>query len=138
MIYTIQHSLGQEQAWNLFTTDEFMTKWLAEESDINWKKNGKIKLIITSGSHEITGCKITEFSPFEKLVFLWKGPDEFDITMNFDNFLTDIEVTITDTTLMLEHKGWRSSEDWQEAKNWHEKNFWPEKIAKLAKLLETT
>ena len=57
--------------------------------------------------------------------------------MNFDDYLTHVYVTMTDTTLKLEHKGWRSSEDWQEAKNWHEKIFWPEKIAKLTKLLKT-
>ena len=40
MIFTIQHSLGQETIWKLFTTDDFMIQWLAEKSDINWKKNG--------------------------------------------------------------------------------------------------
>ena len=137
MIYTLKHSLDQESLWNLFTTDDFMVQWLAEKSDINWRKNGKIKLTITSGTHEISGCKIIEFKPFEKISFTWKGPDDFDITMNFEDYLTSVEVTITDTTLTIEHKGWRSSEDWQEAKNWHEQVFWPEKIAKLKTLLET-
>ncbi len=136
MIYNIKHSLGQEKIWNLFTDNNFVIKWLAIESNINWKKNGKVQLTIIPGTHEITGCRIIDFQAPKKLSFTWKGPEEFDITMNFEDYLTHVEVIFQETALALEHKGWRSSEDWQEAKNWHEKVFWPEKIAKLTKLLD--
>ena len=138
MIYTIKHSLGNQKVWDLFTDNTFVTKWLATESSINWKKSGKVQLTVTPREHEITGCKIIEFEPPKKIVFTWKGPEEFDITMNFQDYLTQVEVTFQDDTILLEHKGWRSSEDWQEAKIWHEKIFWPEKIAKLAAVLENT
>ena len=136
MIFVINHSLRKEQVWELLTTNEFMNKWLAKESTTNWKKNGKFACIIEFKTHEINGCKITEFLPSEKLIFTWKGPEEYDVTMNFPEYLTHVEIIIQDSKLTLEHKGWRSSEDWQHAKNWHEKTFWPEKIAKLSALLQ--
>lgn len=136
MRYTLSHNLGQEEIWNLFTTNEFTEKWLATESSINWKKNGRIKVTVETGTHEVKGCKIIEFEPFETLRFTWKGPDDFDITMNFEDYLTHITVTFNDQSLILDHEGWRSSEDWQEAKDWHEKVFWPEKIAKLSNLIK--
>ena len=138
MIFTISHSLGKIQAWDLFTTNEFVTKWLAKESNINWKKNGKVNLIIEPSEHEITGCKLIVFEPPQRIEMTWKGPEEFDITMNFEDYLTHIEITFQDKAIVLEHKGWRSSEDWQQAKSWHEKVFWPEKIALLSNLLKQT
>lgn len=137
MIFTIDHTLNQQQSWDLFTNNDFITQWLAKESAINWKKNGKFSCIIEPGLYEIKGCKITEFLSPEKLVFSWKGPEEFDVTMNFQDYLTHVEVSFNDNKLVLEHKGWRSSEDWQEARDWHEKIFWPEKIKKLTELLQT-
>ena len=136
MKFTVQHSLGKEGLWKLFTSNEFICKWLATESDINWKKNGKVRFTITPGKHEVKKCKLIEFNPFDSLSFTWMGPEEFDITMNFKEYLTHVRVIFQDTTLSFEHEGWRSSEDWQEAKKWHENVFWPEKITTLTKILQ--
>jgi uncharacterized protein YndB with AHSA1/START domain len=136
MIFTINHNKSIELVWDYFTKNEFLEKWIAEEAKVNPKKNGKFFLIINSTTnHILSGCKIIEYQEHHKLVFTWKGPEEYEM-MNFHDVLTQVEINFHESKLMIEHIGWRSSEDWQEAKIWHEKEFWSPKIANLIKFLE--
>ena len=140
MIYIVQSKLTLEETWKHFTVPEYLNKWLSKSAEIELKKRGNISLFIDDETgHNTQGCKIIELEEYKRIVFFWKGPEKFEITMNeFDDSWTRIAINLEDSIpiqVHIEHYGWKSSEDWQIAKSWHEKEFWPSKITKLELLL---
>ncbi|MHC5063141.1 MAG: YciI family protein [Planctomycetota bacterium] len=70
------------------------------------------------------GCKIREKSENERLVFEWRGPEQFS-EMNIEPFPTWVEVDISpdpnnpsQSQVHLQHHGFQANETWDEYQAW--------------------
>ena len=136
--FEFELSSSMEDVWKTLTNSTGLTKWFCEEANINLKKNGRFFVKLDQeGVHNTKGCRIITVEPFSVISFFWKGhPETFEF-MNWDDSLTTVSINLSGsnpTRIILEHSGWKSSEDWQQAKKYHENVFWPEKIKNLTAL----
>jgi len=116
-----------EVLWQEWTDPRKITDWFSPEANIEPRLGGAYELFFDPSNHDsmsTKGCRITEFRPFSRLAFQWKGPDQYAHFMN-DPPQTSVEVTLTPkghgTELIIRHTGWKQSPEWMEAKEWHDK-----------------
>lgn len=128
-----------EAAFKLFTENEKVQSWLADEAEIEAVIGGKYELFWDVNHKEINstiGCKITAIVPNRLLCFEWKGPSQFSHFMNTADPLTQVSVsffgTEEGTDIHLIHSGWRSDEDWESARIWFER-VWTSALNHLEK-----
>jgi uncharacterized protein YndB with AHSA1/START domain len=113
------------RAFEMFTVNELLESWLAEEADVEPVVGGKYELFWNLENREIDstiGCKITAVEPGKFIAFEWKGPAQYRGFMNAADPLTHVAVSfIPDgdkTEVHLVHSGWRSAPEWEEARQW--------------------
>ena len=112
-------------AFEMFTVNEHLEKWLTVEADVEPKLGGKYELFWNPRDKEndsTVGCRITTFLPDKLLGFDWKGPLEYRDLMNDADPLTHVSVFFLPidaegaeprTAVHLIHSGWRSTPEWE-------------------------
>lgn len=132
-----------ERAWNAWTQSDRVTLWFAPAADIEPKSGGKFELFFNpdrKDSMSTFGCKIIRYDEPRSFTFQWKGPDTFADTMNQQERLTLVKVTLEPanrgTAVRLEHSGWMDTEAWNQARQWHVE-AWRQMLARLKAMLES-
>ena len=121
----------RETAFNLFTKNELLERWLTEKADVDPKVGGKYELFWVPENRESNstiGCKITGMDRDKFISFDWKGPVDFELFMNSADPLTHVIVLFSQnesdsnkTVIHLFHTGWRNDSEWQKARNYFDK-----------------
>ena len=133
-------NVSVEEAFNYFTTDELLEKWLTVQADVDPKLGGGYELYWrpeTPEDYSTIGCKILSIDAPYYLMFNWKGPVQFKNFMNNADPLTTVAVFFIEmenrTKVTLIHSGWRTESNWEEARLYFD-NAW----SGAFKLLEKT
>ncbi|TDL49277.1 SRPBCC domain-containing protein [Paenibacillus dendritiformis] len=132
-----------ELVWNAWTQSDRITLWFAPAADIEPMAGGKFELYFNPASKDsmnTIGCKIVRYDEPRSFTFQWKGPDPFADTMNRQEQLTLVKVTLDPadqgTAVRLEHSGWMDTEAWKQARQWHVE-AWRQMLASLKAMLES-
>jgi uncharacterized protein YndB with AHSA1/START domain len=133
------------RAFEFFTANELLEKWLTEKADVQPHLGGKYELFWEPENKEINstiGCKITGFEEDTFISFEWKGPVQFKSFMNTAEPLTHVIITFNNavdnpnkTLVQLFHTGWRNDENWLEAYNFFDR-AWNNALNKLKDVCE--
>jgi uncharacterized protein YndB with AHSA1/START domain len=125
------------RAFELFTKNEYLEKWLTTKAEVEPEAGGKYELFWRPGDREndsTIGCKILAFHPPDLLSFEWKGPKQFKHFMNDARPLTNVTVSFFSgnegSEVRLIHNGWRDTQEWEEARRWFE-TAWKNAFTKL-------
>ncbi|HVP41065.1 MAG TPA: SRPBCC domain-containing protein [Candidatus Krumholzibacteriaceae bacterium] len=128
-----------KKAFEMFTVNEHLEKWLTEVADVEPKAGGKFELFWNPKDREndsTVGCKILALQTNEFLCFEWKGPKQFKHFMNERRPLTNVVVFFIpreeETEVYLLHSGWENTREWEEARQWFDKS-WAMAFAELQK-----
>jgi len=142
----IYHSINLRctfrKAFEMFTVNKNLEKWLTQVADVEPKTGGKYELFWNPEDKEndsTVGCKILAFHPNKFLAFEWKGPKQFKHFMNKVRPLTNVIVFFTPcqecTEIHLLHTGWRNSLEWEKARQWFDRT-WKATLSKLQKYVD--
>jgi uncharacterized protein YndB with AHSA1/START domain len=134
------------RAFEMFTVNGELEKWLAARADVEARLGGKYELFWNPDEPEFdstVGCRVTAFAPGRLLAFEWKGPKQYSDFMNECQPLTHVTVAFTAgedggspyTEVHLVHTGWRDTAEWEEARQWFVRN-WEGAFRALEKQLE--
>lgn len=114
-----------DKAFDYFTDNAKLVKWLTTKADVVLAKGGKYELFWTPENGDPTnnstyGCKILAFEKPYYLNVEWKGNADQKSFMNNVRPLTNVHVQFIqlskDTTkVILVHSGWRQGETWESA-----------------------
>ncbi|MFQ5884681.1 MAG: SRPBCC domain-containing protein [Thermoplasmata archaeon] len=114
-----------QKAFEMFTLNEHLEKWLTQVADVEPKIGGKYELFWNPEDKEndsTIGCKILVIQPGKFLSFEWKGPKQFKHFMNEARPLTNVAVSFfpcaEGTEVHVLHTGWRETPEWEEARQW--------------------
>ncbi len=118
------------KAFEMFTIDEHLEKWLTTSANVEPKTEGRYELFWNPEDKEsdsTIGCKVLAISPDRLLTFEWKGPKQFKHFMNNVRPLTNVTVLFIpfqdSTEVQLLHTGWRDTAEREEARLWFD-NTW--------------
>ena len=128
----IYHSISLKckphKAFELFTINKHLERWLTKVADVEPKVGGKYELFWNPEDREndsTIGCKILAIAPSKFLSFEWKGPKQFKHFMNNVRPLTNVVIFFIphaeETEVHLLHTGWRDTSEWEEARQWFSK-----------------
>jgi len=123
--HTVTVNCDPHKAFELFTRNEHLEKWLTVEADVEPKAGGKYELFWNPSDKEndsTIGCRVTTFLQDRLLGFDWKGPLEYKDVMNDADPLTLVSVFFLPveaedglrTVVHLIHSGWRSAPEWED------------------------
>ena len=128
---------NSDEAFDQFTVNSNLEKWLTVSADVEPKVGGKYELFWNPKDKEndsTIGCKVLAITPGKFLNFEWKGAKQFKHFMNNVRPLTNVSVFFIpnrgSTEVHLIHTGWREGPDWEEARKWFEK-AWETAFAEL-------
>lgn len=123
--YSISLGCSPHEAFEFFTVNKHLEKWLTEVADVKPKIGGKYELFWNPGDREndsTIGCKILAITPSRFICFEWKGPKQFKHFMNNVRPLTNVVVFFIPNTegtdVHLLHTGWRDTAEWEEARQY--------------------
>lgn len=126
--HTASLECSSSRAFELFTANKHLEKWLTNAADVEPKIGGKYELFWNPqnrANDSTIGCKILAIAPNRLLCFEWKGPKQFKHFMNEVRPLTNVAVFFIPlkegTEIHLLHTGWRDSAEWEEAREWFDK-----------------
>ena len=126
--HTTRLGCSLSRAFELFTANKHLEKWLTKVADVEPWIGGKFELFWNPQSRandSTVGCRILAITPNRLLCFEWKGPKQFKHFMNEVRPLTNVAVFFTPvkegTEIHLLHTGWRDSAEWEEAREWFDK-----------------
>ena len=122
------------RAFEMFTVNGELEKWLAVKADVEPRVGGKYELFWNPAEPEFDstlGCRITALEPGKLLAFEWKGPKQYSDFMNECEPLTHVTVAFVPaeeegeprTEVHLVHTGWRGTDEWEEARQWFVRNW---------------
>jgi uncharacterized protein YndB with AHSA1/START domain len=130
------------KAFERFTLNKHLEKWLTQVADVEPTEGGKYELFWNPEDREndsTIGCKILAIRPNTFLSFEWKGPKQFKHFMNQVRPLTNVAVFFIScpegTEVHLVHTGWRDTPEWEEARQWFER-AWTMTLSELQKYVE--
>ena len=131
LYYSARLHCNVDLAFEMFTKNDYLQKWLTINADVEPKVGGKYELFWNPEDKEsdsTIGCKITALELGKFLAFEWKGPKQYKVFMNTADPLTHVVVFFIPcgatensdawTEVHLIHSGWRSSVEWEEARIW--------------------
>lgn len=125
------------KAFEMFTIDEHLEKWLTTSANVEPKIGGRYELFWNPEDKEndsTIGCKVLAICPDKFLTFEWKGAKQFKHFMNNVRPLTSVTVLFIpfqdSTEVHLLHTGWRDTAEWEEARQWFGK-AWGNALAEL-------
>ncbi len=134
---TISLRCSAHKAFEFFTVNKYLEKWLTEVADVEPKIGGKYELFWNPNDMEndsTTDCKILAIASSTFICFEWKGPKQFKHFMNNIRPLTNVVVFFIPNTegtdVHLLHTGWRDTAKWEEARQWFDK-AWSTAFARL-------
>ena len=129
-----------QRAFEYFTVNRHITRWLAPRADVVPEVGGKYHLFwkmdkdVTESSE---GCRITAIEHGKFLSFEWKSFEQFAEFMDDADPKTHCVVLFipspvddTATDVHLIHSGWRENEQWEEARLWYDE-AWNRSFATL-------
>ena len=135
--HSINLNCNPEKAFEFFTVNKHLERWLTEVADVEPKAGGKYELFWNPDDREndsTIGCKILAIAPSRFICFEWKGPKNFKHFMNDIRPLTNVVtffVPIPEgTEVHLLHTGWGDTAEWEEAKRWFDE-AWATALSKL-------
>lgn len=139
----IYHSISlkcdPQKAFEMFTINKHLEKWLTQEADVEPKVGGKYELFWNPKDKEndsTIGCKIVALSANRFLSFEWKGPRQFKQFMNEVRPLTNVVISFIPysegTEVHLLHTGWRDTPESEEARQFFDK-AWAVSLSELQK-----
>ncbi len=136
LYHTVRLHCTADRAFEMFTKNDHLQKWLTISADVEPTVGGKYELFWNPENKEsdsTIGCKIMALEPGKFLAFEWKGPKQYEGFMNTADPLTHVVVFFIPcgatmnssdwTEVHLIHSGWRSSAEWEEARIWFEKDW---------------
>lgn len=136
-----------KKAFQMFTVNKHLEKWLTQVADVEPKVGGKYELFWNPEDREndsTIGCKILALQPNKFLSFEWKGPKQFKHFMNEAKPLTNVVIFFISsqqgTEVHFLHSGWGNTPEWEEARQWFDKT-WKTTLTELRKYaseIETT
>ncbi|MCM0649104.1 SRPBCC domain-containing protein [Clostridium swellfunianum] len=133
---------SKEQLWSAWTSSENVSRWFSPLANVEPMLGGAFELFFDPSNlnHMTTkGCTFLELTPFEKLSFNWKGPDDFSELMNSEP-LTVVNVLFfeenANVKVKVSHSGWGTGDEWDAAKNWHE-FAWNQVLSSLKNFVES-
>ena len=119
-----------QKAFELFTVNKHLEKWLTQVANVEPKIGGKYELFWNPEDREndsTIGCKLLAIAPSRFICFEWKGPSQFKHFMNNVRPLTNVVVFFIShpngTEVHLLHSGWRDTAQWEEARQWFDKSW---------------
>jgi uncharacterized protein YndB with AHSA1/START domain len=144
-VHTVALACDPHRAYEMFTRNEHLAKWLAAETNVEAKLGGKYELFWNPPERETDSnidCRITVFVPDTVLGFEWKGPLEHHDVMNNVDPLTHVSVFFLPvqkdgapwTQVHLVHSGWRSASEWDAPWEFFQ-NAWSMVFARLEQLV---
>jgi len=137
----IYHSISlrcsPRKAFDLFTVNKHLEKWLTQVADVEPEVGGKYELFWNPEDREndsTISCKILAIATSRFLCFEWKGPNQFKHFMSAVRPLTNVVVFFIPhpdgTEVYLLHTGWKDTAEWEEARKWFDK-AWTKTLSKL-------
>jgi len=140
--HSIRLKCDPKKAFEMFTVNKNLEKWLTQAADVEPKEGGKFELFWNPKDKEndsTIGCKILALHPNKFLAFEWKGPKQFKHFMNKVRPLTNVAVffipCLEGTEIHLLHTGWRESSEWKKARQWFDK-VWAMALSELQKYVD--
>lgn len=91
--HTVHLKCDSEKAFEMFTVNQHLGRWLTQMADVEPKAGGKYELFWNPEDKEndsTIGCKILALQPNKFLCFEWKGPKQFKHFMNEAKPLTSV------------------------------------------------
>ncbi|TET91348.1 MAG: SRPBCC domain-containing protein [Methanomassiliicoccales archaeon] len=132
------------RAFEMFTVNEHLEKWLTVVADVEPSVRGKYELFWVPEDREnesTIGCRVLAVQTGKFLSFEWKGPKQFKHFMNKVRPLTNVVVsfipTEEGTEVHLLHTGWRDTPEWEEARQWFVAQ-WEATLSELEKYVKET
>ena len=120
-----------QKAFEMFTNNTMLEKWLTVKADVVPEVGGKYELFWDPDNPNINstiGCYITGMEQNNFISFNWKGPEQFQSFMNTSNPLTHIVVFFAQdnseergTWVHLFHTGWKDNSEWDKAREYFNK-----------------
>ncbi|UCE29403.1 MAG: SRPBCC domain-containing protein [Candidatus Bathyarchaeota archaeon] len=142
--HSISLRCSPNRAFELFTINKHLERWLAKVADVELRIGGKYELFWNPNdkvNDSTIGCKILAMAVNKFICFEWKGPKQFKHFMNQVRPLTNVVVFFTPnqeyTDADLLHTGWRDSAEWEEARQWFEK-AWTNALLELKDYAENS
>jgi uncharacterized protein YndB with AHSA1/START domain len=136
---SVKLNCNAQKAFEMFTENHNLEKWLTQLADVEPKMSGKYELFWNPEDREsdsTIGCKVLAIESGKFLAFEWKGPKPFKHFMNSAKPLTHVIAffiaSAKGTEVHLLHTGWRDSAEWDEARRWFEK-AWTKALEELQK-----
>ncbi len=135
-----------QRAFEYFTVNRSITRWLAARADVNPVTGGKYHLYWKTDKDVMEsseGCKITAIEHGKFLSFEWKSFQQFSELMDNADPKTHIviffipvagEEMMTDVHLV--HSGWRENPDWEDARKWYDE-AWNRSLDSLNKVVNS-
>ncbi len=140
---TVKLPCDAARAFEMFTVNGELEKWLVVKADVETRVGGKYELFWNPAEPEFdstVGCRVTALEPGKLLAFEWKGPKQYADLMNECDPLTHVTVAFVPsegggTEVHLVHAGWRDTPQWEEAREWFVGN-WERSFKALEELAE--
>jgi uncharacterized protein YndB with AHSA1/START domain len=136
---SVRLDCSAQKAFEMFTFNQHLEKWLTQVADVEPKVGGKYELFWNpedKRNDSTIGCKILAIEPGKFLAFEWKGPKQHKHFMNTAKPLTHVIVFFIPISKGVEvhllHTGWRDSAEWEEARQWFNR-AWTNAFAELQK-----
>jgi len=136
---SVRLKCNPSKAYEMFTVNKHLEKWLTQIADVELKVGGKYELFWNPEDKEndsTIGCKILALQPNRFLSFEWKGAKQFKHFMNdvrpLTNVVTFFIPTNDGTEVHILHTGWRETEEWKKAFEWFER-AWTMVLSELEK-----
>ncbi|NWG10265.1 SRPBCC domain-containing protein [Candidatus Bathyarchaeota archaeon] len=136
---SISLKCSAQKAFQMFTVNHHLEKWLTQLADVEPKTGGKYELFWNPEEKEddsTIDCKVLVIESGKFLAFEWKGPKQYKHFMNNTKPLTHVIVSFIPsaegTEVHLLHTGWHDSAEWEEARQWFDKS-WTNALEELLK-----
>lgn len=137
IFYSINLACSPRRAFEFFTENKYLEKWLTTVADVEPRVGGKYELFWNPNDKEndsTIDCKVLAITPGKFICFEWKGPKQFKHFMNNVRPLTSVVVFFIPgaegTEVYMLHTGWRDTAEWEEARQWFVK-AWDEALKEL-------
>ena len=141
--HSVRLACGCQKAFEMFTVNECLQKWLTEKADVESKVGGKYELFWNPKDREndsTIGCKVLATNEDKFVRFEWKGPIRFKHFMNAASPLTCVTVFFIPCEegceVHLLHTGWRDTNEWEQARQWFNEQ-WKTALTQLQKCINS-
>jgi len=141
--HSVRLACGCQKAFEMFTVNECLQKWLTEKADVEPNVGGKYELFWNPKDREndsTIGCKVLAINEDKFVCFEWKGPIRFKHFMNAASPLTCVTVFFIPCEegceVHLLHTGWRDTNEWEQARQWFNEQ-WKTALTQLQKCINS-